>query len=138
MVKKRRTIYRDSKTGRFASRATWKRSRARGGTRYKRTRIKIARGRAGRPLPKPPRLVPSKLPTRPQEWLTSFTYEASGKSVDYISVALDEETAFDFVVEEVQKTRAGRSMLRHFKSVTLAFEPPNYRAKSDIGEVKKR
>lgn len=31
--------YRDSETGRFVSKRTWKRSKARGGTRYKRQRI---------------------------------------------------------------------------------------------------
>lgn len=37
--KKTRTVYRDRKTGRFASKATWKRSRARRGKRYARSRL---------------------------------------------------------------------------------------------------
>jgi hypothetical protein len=43
---KTRTVYRDKRTGRFASKATWKRSRARGGTRFvkqiERTSRKVA------------------------------------------------------------------------------------------------
>lgn len=35
----KRNAYRDSKTGRFVSRATYARSRAQGGTRYKRSRV---------------------------------------------------------------------------------------------------
>jgi len=31
--------YRDTRTGRFVSKATWKRSRAHGGSRYRRVRI---------------------------------------------------------------------------------------------------
>jgi hypothetical protein len=35
----KRTVYRDTKTGRFASKSTWKRSKAQGGDRYKRQRV---------------------------------------------------------------------------------------------------
>jgi hypothetical protein len=38
-------VYRDKKSGRFVSGSTWKRSRARGGTRYVRQRLKVRRGR---------------------------------------------------------------------------------------------
>ena len=34
-------IYRDKKSGRFISESTWKRSKARGGTRYVRHRLKV-------------------------------------------------------------------------------------------------
>lgn len=36
-------IYRDKKSGRFVSESTWKRSKARGGTRYVRQRLKVHR-----------------------------------------------------------------------------------------------
>jgi len=42
MAKRNRSAYRDTKTGRFASKATWNRSRSRGGTRYQ--KIKVAAG----------------------------------------------------------------------------------------------
>jgi len=42
-------VYRDKKTGRLVSQATWKRSKARGGTRYVRQRVK-ARSGHGRPI----------------------------------------------------------------------------------------
>jgi hypothetical protein len=38
----RRTIYRDSKTGYFASKKTWRRSKAQNGTRFKRKKIKLS------------------------------------------------------------------------------------------------
>ncbi len=34
-------VYRDKKSGRFTSKSTWKRSKARGGTRYVRQRLKV-------------------------------------------------------------------------------------------------
>jgi hypothetical protein len=37
----KRTIYRDSKTGRFAKRSTWQRSKGHGGTRYKQETVTI-------------------------------------------------------------------------------------------------
>jgi len=39
----KRTIYRDSSTGRFVKSSTWKRSKAQGGSRYVRQRITIAK-----------------------------------------------------------------------------------------------
>lgn len=47
-MKKTRTIYRDGKTGRFASRSTWKRSRAHGGIRYRRGKLKIPKRQRAR------------------------------------------------------------------------------------------
>ena len=40
-VTHRPVIYRDKKSGRFVSEATWKRSKAQGGTRYVRQRLKV-------------------------------------------------------------------------------------------------
>jgi len=57
MAKKRKkyvTIYRDTKTGRRVKKDTWKRSRAHGGKRYKRERIKpTRRARPMRPAAPP-------------------------------------------------------------------------------------
>lgn len=38
----KRTIYRDTVTGRFAKKSTWKRSKSRGGTRYVRQKLAFA------------------------------------------------------------------------------------------------
>lgn len=46
--------YRDRKTGRFVKKATWQRSIARGGKRYKRERPKPKRKRKLSRPPKPP------------------------------------------------------------------------------------
>jgi len=42
---RRSVVYRDKKTGRLVSESTWKRSKARGGTRYIRQSVKARRGR---------------------------------------------------------------------------------------------
>lgn len=60
-----RIVYRDSKTGRFAKRATWERSKAQGGTRYVRKRI-VSRVSArpstpSVPVPVPERVEPEEL-----------------------------------------------------------------------------
>lgn len=34
-------IYRDTKTGKFSKKSTWQRSKARGGTRYKRQNVQV-------------------------------------------------------------------------------------------------
>jgi hypothetical protein len=59
--KKTVTRYRDRKTGRFVAKSTWKRSRARGGTRIKRE----TQSRAGKPLRKRKLPRPRTLP-RPE------------------------------------------------------------------------
>jgi hypothetical protein len=53
MARKRQTRYRNSDTGRFVSASTWKRSKAQGGTRYKRTTIKVKT----RKKKKPPKII---------------------------------------------------------------------------------
>lgn len=52
-------IYRDTNTGRFARRSTWRRSVSHGGTRYKRQRQPARTARAiSRKLPVPPLTLP--------------------------------------------------------------------------------
>jgi hypothetical protein len=48
----KRTVYRDSTTGRFVSRSTWTRSHAQGGMRYKRSTVT---GHAARAAKRPAR-----------------------------------------------------------------------------------
>jgi hypothetical protein len=60
MAKKTTQRYRDSKTGRFTSKATWQRSRAHGGKRYRRQSVKF---QAGRRKPVTPKMRPRALPT---------------------------------------------------------------------------
>lgn len=50
--------YRDTRTGRFVSAATWKRSRSHGGTRYKRVSPRKARRRT----PQPKHMAPAAPP----------------------------------------------------------------------------
>lgn len=63
MAKKTTQRYRDRETGRFVSKATWQRSRAHGGTRYRRQSVKLP---AARRKPKAPKMRPRALPT-PEE-----------------------------------------------------------------------
>jgi hypothetical protein len=71
---KTRTVYRDKRTGRFASKATWTRSRARGGKRYVRSQEPIKRKpRAIRPTA--PRITrPAKRPKK-TEYQINVIYE---------------------------------------------------------------
>jgi len=62
----KRTIYRDSETGRFASKSTWKRSHAQGGKRYRRTTIEVA---------KPPARAPEVEPEELEEFFDEYEDE---------------------------------------------------------------
>lgn len=80
-------IYRDSKTGRFAKKSTWQRSKSKGGTRYKRERPKVRRKE---PKPKPPK------PEELREWIVSFSYKRVVKrSLDIVVTAPSEERALE-------------------------------------------
>jgi hypothetical protein len=105
-VKKRRTVYRDSKTGRFVKRSTWKRSRAHGGNRYRRTSFKV---RTGPKLKRPSSLQegavrPTALPFRRRlkEWLVTREYEGKRKRVlDLYVVAATKERALELVLDRI-------------------------------------
>jgi hypothetical protein len=71
---KTRTVYRDKRTGRFASKATWKRSRARGGKNYVRSQEPIKRKpRAIRPTA--PRITRPATRPRKTEYQINVIYE---------------------------------------------------------------
>lgn len=60
MAKAKRTVYRDSETGRFVSKSKWERSRAHGGARYRRSTVSVLPRRVApaRPRALPPELTP--------------------------------------------------------------------------------
>jgi hypothetical protein len=77
----KRTIYRDSKTGRFASASTWRRSRAQGGTRFHRgtlRRVEPAK-KLPRPAPRPRRI------SETEEYVFRVTYKSRAKGHDALN-----------------------------------------------------
>jgi hypothetical protein len=74
----------------------------------------------------------------PQQWLVSFRYESSGRSVDFLVVAFSAKDALKFVRQELRKTRSGQTMLENFKPRVYQFNPPKYRDLEDVGEVIER
>jgi hypothetical protein len=110
MAKKTRTAYRDHKTGRFVSKAVWKRSRARGGDRYKRERISAQK-------PKKPARLPISKPrpaAEPEvfEFVVSFSYDKSGRSFDLIVTATDQKTAISTAKEFLSHDKKGQNISR--------------------------
>jgi hypothetical protein len=97
-----RFIYRDTTTGRFASKQTWKRSKAQGGKRYKREKLK--RKRKFIPPPPPKEEV--------SEWIISFEYDKSGRSFDLIVTARDQSEAFKVAKLFLEKDRRGKNIYR--------------------------
>lgn len=102
-------IYRDSKTGRLVSKATWKRSKSRGGKRYKRERPKQRRKT---PTPKPP-------PPKPAifEWLVTFSYRQRIKSLDVIVTARDENQAIEKALKFLYRDGKAAHLADKFTSV---------------------
>lgn len=98
-------------------------------TKHRKIRVK---GK-GKPAP-----IPGRIPGRPQEWLVNYSYESSGRSVDFLSVAFKNDEALMYVNEELRKTSAGRRMIKNFRPTVLSFKPPRYRDPEDIGEVEER
>jgi hypothetical protein len=84
---KRKVAYRDLRTGRFAKKSSWKRSRSRGGTRFK--RVAIAERKRQR-YERGPR--PAKPTAQIIDWLVSFEYASKkrrrGFEADVIVPAL--------------------------------------------------
>lgn len=73
-----------------------------------------------------------------QEWLVSFAYAGTGKTIDFIVVALTGKDALKFARREARSTEAGRRMLENFHPRVFQFRPPHYRDAKDIGKVVQR
>lgn len=149
-------IYRDKDTGRYASKSTWKRSKAHGGTRYVRTsrEAELARrqkrereafskklAQAGEKLFGPKFQVSKIL----FEWLVTWKYETTGKAVDFIATAYNKGDALQFVEAFMQRTDSGRTMLASRESwrVTVAKGRPSNHEEGYVetrhsGKVRKR
>lgn len=136
--KKTRTVYRDSKTGKRVSKEKWKRSKAHGGTRYKRRIEKIAKPKKKREAPEPVSIL---APNR--EYIVAFKYTRTGKSFDVISVATSEKEAYDiakqFLKQSPEGQRIVRANFRGWETVTAEGKPTTqaigsaeYRAESEL------
>lgn len=107
---KKRTVYRDTKTGKFTSKKTWRRSRSRGGDRYKRERITVRKPKKPGPRPIPP-------PTPPPEpevfeYIVAFSYDKSGRSFDVIVTARSEQEARDNARLFLKSDAKGKNIAR--------------------------
>jgi hypothetical protein len=123
-----RVVYRDRETGRWVKESTWRRSKAHGGTRYKREfiRLKVAPKLPEKPPPKPPKKPPRKppkaappLPAPVFEWIVSFTYTDSGRSFDVLVTARNigqaRKTAIDFLRDDPEGRKIVRAGLAGWK-----------------------
>lgn len=143
--KKTRTVYRDSKTGKRVSESKWKRSKAHGGTRYKRRIEKLPKKKKKKR--EAPGAVPPPPPTTPlapnREYIVAFKYTKTGKSFDVIAVATSDgeayATAKDFLKNDPAGQRIVRSNFRGWESVTAEGKPTSqpvgsaeYRAESEL------
>jgi hypothetical protein len=114
MARRRQARYRDTRTGHFVSRSTWKRSRAQGGTRYRRTFV--ASGRARRkPKPKGKRET-SQVGAPTYEWLVSFTYKGTKRNVDILVTAKSDEEAERKAMEFLSGDSRGRHIASNISS----------------------
>jgi hypothetical protein len=77
MAKKTTTRYRDRETGRFVSKATWQRSRAHHGSRFRREVIRWAIRRKRKP-PVRPRALPT-----PEEIEREIAREEEEEEIEY-------------------------------------------------------
>jgi hypothetical protein len=116
MAKKAKfTAYRDRLTGRFVSKAVYKRKgrkRYAFGKRYVQERVKVGKHE---PSPTPT--------TGTHDWLLGFTYEPSGRSFDVLVTARDEHEAYDvakqFLREDADAQRIVRANFRNW-GITIA------------------
>lgn len=115
---KRRTIYRDSKTGRFVKKSTWTRSLSHGGDRYKRERT-ISR-KHKKPDRLPVRPTPEAEPPAVFEWIVSFSYNRSRRSFDVIVTAATRadalSTAKEFLRADIDGSRIARSGFKNWSA----------------------
>lgn len=98
-----RTVYRDRKTGKFVSRKTWKRSRAQGGTRYRRQRTgPVREGRKPKPssakVPKGPLVTTTPL----REWFVSLDYTGPrARTLDFFVLAALRQRVLPLVFDRI-------------------------------------
>lgn len=131
---KKRTIYRDSKTGRFTSKSTWNRSKGHGGSRYVRSLIVIKGKRPRRP---PVERVPL-APLPVFEWIVSFTYDKSGRSFDVIVTARDETEAESVAKEFLRRDPDAQRIARSRFHGWTAVPARGNRTDEDAGEAEYR
>lgn len=88
--------------GRFTTKAKWKRGKKRGDKRYKREPVKKRKKKP--PPPPPPPIV--------SEWLVTFSYEKTGRSLDVIVTARSEEEALRVAKQFLASDKNGRNISR--------------------------
>jgi hypothetical protein len=134
MARRRQTRYRDTRTGHFVSRSTWKRSSAQGGHRYTRENYIPTRRRKRAQKGAPPPQVGA--PT--YEWLVTFTYEATGKSIDVICTAKTEDEAINVALAFIRRVnrKLYQIIIEYAWKITAARGPispprePQFRSES--------
>jgi hypothetical protein len=108
--------YRDKKTGKFVSKAAWKRSRK------GRKREKVEK----RKPPKPPAIPPTPpLPPPPPpvfEWMVAFTYDRTGKTFDVIVTATDEGEAYNTALQFLRDDPKGQRILTPTRRLKRGWE----------------
>jgi hypothetical protein len=97
----KRTVYRDTKTGRFASKKTWERSKS---GRYKRQTVKIKKEKE---IP-----VPVEVEEEVHEWVISFSYDKNGRNFDMIVTARNGEEAYRVAKIFLEHDKKGKSIYR--------------------------
>lgn len=116
-MSKKRTIYRDTVTGKFVKKTVWSRSKARGGERYKRQKIEIRkRRRIELPIPEPPEEEPDIDYVEPEEpdvaeYIVGFTYEKSGRSFDVLVTARTDDEAFTVARQFLRDDEQGKRVV---------------------------
>jgi hypothetical protein len=98
---KKFTRYRDRKTGRFVKQATWRRSKAHGGSRFVRSRIVIKAARKPSARIEPTRLA---LPPKLYEWIVTIVPSPSSQQFrDFIVTAQSESDALIFARQFIER-----------------------------------
>ena len=129
--RKTRTVYRDTKTGRFVSKRSWQRSES---GRFKRQLVRrpAAQKKPARPAARAP-LPPPRPPTPTVwEWIVSFSYSRSGRSMDVIvtasSVSEARTVAKDFLRTDIDGSRIARSGFRGWSATVAKGQPTQLEA----------
>lgn len=118
------TRYRDSKTGRFVSHATWKRSKAHGGTRYKR----VVPKKPPVKRPPPPKPPPKPKPLREYFVVLNFSTRKRGRTVtrrlyEAIVTLPDGATQDEILKAYQQKVQEQHPKLHNAEIERLLFGP---------------